>query len=101
MFSKTVIEWRSLRIEGLKQGKKQVREVDSASRGKELHPVRREDSDLLGDGVPRSLQQPRFIAFMDSFPYILQRQRSPICQTTCKVMLVIHATRWGLLLLKH
>lgn len=42
-----------------------MRELDErVSRGKDLHPVRGKDSDLLGDGIPRSLEQPRLIALI-------------------------------------
>lgn len=58
---------------GLKQRKKWIRELaEEVSKGKEPHLLRGKDSDLLGNGVPRSLQQSWLIAFMDSFPYILQ-----------------------------
>lgn len=58
---------------GLKQGKKRIRELaEEASKGKEPHLLKGKDSDLLGNGVPWSLQQSCLVAVVDSFPYILQ-----------------------------
>lgn len=65
---KSVRKWRNEIGE-----KKEERELEEKTRrGKESHIKMKTFSNLLSNSVPWSLQQPRLIALVNSFPDVLQ-----------------------------